>query len=121
MELDIKKGNVGIVLDDEGTVRGTFLGTSDSTSNIKLLEECLSNEYGGSEVTFKSILFSRNDCIFMCEVDILDKEDGTTGTYEFTVSQSLLFSQIEMTNCYKCNTEQEANQRFCVKCNACLS
>jgi hypothetical protein len=26
----------------------------------------------------------------------------------------------EMINCYKCNTEQEDNQRFCVECGTCL-
>jgi hypothetical protein len=97
MEFELPNTQIGIILDNEDIVRGTILGTDDSKKNIKLLEECLGNEYGGF-ATLQKIEYFNHSSTFVCIIHIWDSEHtegGPPDIYDFTIQKSILYHQIE--------------------------
>jgi hypothetical protein len=91
MKIDIKKGVIGILLDDENTVRGVIKGRGKSKKNRKAIELCLEEEYCGVVKIQKTEDFGYSDT-FTITVHIWNNDEGgPPDCRDFSLQRAIIY------------------------------
>lgn len=120
LKLEIPDGQVAVLLDTGDVVRGVVMSTGDDKENIKLIEECLANEYQGTAKIADGTYY-KQACMYELNVMIQGEDDDEPKPNGIYIQTAVFYHNIKIINCPKCKQEQDEHQRFCVQCGACLT
>ena len=90
-KISIKKDRIGILVDEEGIVRGVLHGRGEEISYTGLIVSILETEYPDSSVELESVTYNKGPMNWSIEVSMKESTEDESMNFEFILQESCIY------------------------------